>query len=232
MWKLFLARLSAYLCPGIDGEEPPPDDGEDTPPPDDGEPPAPRVSRAAKEITTLRARSQKAEEDLARVQQELAAARRGPAPPTQDQLLWQEEEDRLKSPDITDWQKYAIQATRNARRAEAMSSNAVMRAEDLADRTRFEAIAAKKPKLYETYKDRVETMLTDLRSKGSNPPREKLLAILVGEDLLNGKLKPAETKPRNPGGATRVAARSDVSSARGRMSEEEAREKRLENVRI
>jgi hypothetical protein len=199
------------------------------------EEPAPRVSRAQRDIISTRQRAQKAEEDLVKMRAELDEARRQPArqaEPTQDQRIWQQEEEVLRNPESTDWQRYAVQSSRQARQAEFNSRNALIKAEDLSDRSSFERMAVSKPKLFDLYKDRVEETLTKLRSEGRNAPREKLLAVLVGEDMLSGKLKTAATKPGSVKRAALPSARSDVTPSNGRMTEAEKREKRLENVRI
>lgn len=245
--------LMAYLFPGVepDDEEVPdelpeeddvPADEEDTPEPDedapdeDEAPPPARISRGQRDIIKARERAQTAERELADARRELADSRRAPATPaapSQDQVLWQQEEDTLRNPEANDWQKYAIQANRAARKAETNAQTALQRGEDLFDRTSFAAVAASKPKLYAAYKDRVEDMLKELRSRGNNAPREKLLAILVGEDMLSGKLKSSEVKATRTAAPARASARSDVSaSGSSRMSDAEKREKRLDNIRI
>ena len=199
--------------------------------------PAPRMTRAQKEIVSLRERAQRAEEQHRTAMAELEAARRAPqaaAQPTEDQRIWQQEEEVLRNPEATDWQKYAVSAARSSRAANLNSQNALQRAEDLADRSSFNQLKITKPKTFEKYEPRVEKMLTDLRARGSNAPREKLLAILLGEDMLAGNLKTTEGKSTKTGGARRAppSARSDVSSSGSRMSDAEKRAKRLENVRI
>lgn len=252
MWKLNLLKwLIARLSPRIEPEdtsEPtePEDEPEDEPTEPEDEPeddpiepedePAPRVSRGQQAIITARSRAQTAERDLAAAREELAQARRAPPQtmqPSQDQILWQQEEDALRNPELQDWQRYSINANRSARQANANAQHAVRHAEDLSDKSAFNAIAAEKPKLHAAYKDRVETMLKDMRSKGNNVPREKLLAILIGEDMLAGKLKSADAKPTTKTQrASTPGVRSDVSSSGGRMSDAEKRAKRLDNVRI
>ena len=111
------------------------------------------------------------------------------------------------------------------------------RAEDLADLTKFEQLAVTKPKLFGAYKDRVEAELTKLRSNGSNAPRDELLALLIGRDMRDGKLKTSSsgsaTKKVGAGRGTTPNARSDVPpSGGGRLTDAEKRAKRLENVRI
>lgn len=251
--KWFLAFLMAYLSPGVEEDfAPEPDEPADEPdepdepadepdepsePDDDDTPaPAPRLSRAQRDIIAARERAQQAERDLATARAELEVARRAPQQqtPTQDQLLWQQEEAVLNNPDAEGWQKYAVQANRAARAAQSDSRTALQRAEDLADRTSFAVLASTKPKLYAAYKDRVEDKLKDLRSKGNNAPREALLALMVGEDMLSGKLKANKTGTAKTGAAPRASVRSDVTAAPGggRMSDHEKRAKRLENIRI
>jgi len=225
-----------------DDLDPNPNDDDDLDPnpndDDDLDPePAPRETRAQKEIRTLRERAQAAEDAKRKLEADLATARSQPSQPqqpTQDQVLWEQEEQVLRNPEASDWQKYAVQSAREARQARQASQNAIIRAEDLADKSAFDRIRSEKPKLYEAYKDRVESMLTEIRGRGQNAPREKLLAILVGEDMLAGKLKTIGSKTTS--GSKRPAtpgARSDV-NARGSssMSEAEKRAKRLENIRI
>ena len=248
--------LMSFLMPGIgpddepaddepaDADEPEPDDADepaddepaDEIEPDDEPEPAPRESRAQKTIRETRERAQKAESDLATARAELETARRGPAQPTgptQDQLLWQQEEDVLRNPEADQWQRYAVQANRAARAATSTSQAALQRAEDLADRSAFAALATTKPKLYERYKDKVEAKLVELRKEGRNVNREGILKVMLGEDMLSGNLKQSDAKPKPSGGASRAARpSSDVPRTSGRMSEDEARTKRLENVRI
>jgi hypothetical protein len=233
-----------------DNSDPEPDDGNgdddnvDPDPEDDldgGDPqPSPKpVSRAQRTIIETRARAQKAEDELRRAHAELEAARRQPAQsaqPSEEQRIWEQEEAVLRNPESSDWQKYAVQANRQARSANSNSQNALRRAEDLADRTKFEQLSLTKPKLFSSYKDRVEEELTRIRATGSNAPREELLALLVGRDLRDGKLKTSSVGSTKKAGAPRNAppsVRSDVTpSGGGRLSEAEKRAKRLENIRI
>ena len=265
MWKLlmsYLVALLAVISPGVDDpfgddtppdddvppndDDTPPDDDDDTPPDDDtpsdddDAPPPRQMTRAQKDIIETRKRAQDAEAKLAQAQAELEAARRQPSQPqaqnTEEQRVWQQEEDVLRNPESSDWQKYAIQANRQARLANSNSQNALRRAEDLADLTKFEQLAIQKPKMFNAYKDKVEAELTRLRANGNNAPREELLALLIGRDLRDGKLKAGSSTPPKKGGAgrgTTPGARSDVASTgSGRMTESEKRAKRLENIRI
>jgi hypothetical protein len=223
--------------PPADDADEPSDEAEDHPG-DSEEDPAPRETRGQKAIRETRERAQKAERELATARAELEAARRpqqsGTQQPTPDQVLWQQEEETLRNPELSDWQRYAINSARGARQAQAASQQALAQAQDMADRTAFQAIATTKPKTFEAYKDRVEAKVQELRARGVNVPRDVILKTMLGEDMLAGKLKtPEKVKPSN-GAAPRRAPRSDVAtgSPGGRMSDAERRAKRLENVRI
>jgi len=230
--------------PDPDGDTDPdadPDSDGDTDPDADPDPAPRQLTRAQKDIIETRKRAQEAEAKLAQAQAELEAARRQPSQSsnvqaTEEQRVWQQEEEVLRNPESTDWQRYAIQANRQARLANSNSQNALRQAEDLADRTKFEQLAIQKPKMFNAYKDKVEAELSRLRANGNNAPREELLALLIGRDLRDGKLKAGSSTPPKKGGAgrgTTPGARSDVASTgSGRMTESEKRAKRLENIRI
>jgi hypothetical protein len=158
-----------------------------------------------------------------------------PLQPTQDQQLWEQEEKILRSPEADEWQKYAVKSARDSRLATMTSQNALRQAEDIADRSTFDLIKADKPKLYEQYKDRVEERLAALRREGNNAPRKNILAFLVGEDMVAGKLKTTEKPAKAKGGAERgrtPGVRSNVNATSSRLSESEKRAKRLDGVRI
>ena len=256
MWKSLLLdwlvkRLSACIEPD---DDPIPEETQDEPaeeteetqdePAEETEEttedPEPKpLTRYQRDMQAARSRAQDAERQLATARAELEAARRQPASPAQpseEQRIWQQEEEVLRNPEANDWQKYAINANRAAREARSISQNTLFTAQDMTDKAAFSQLQASKPKLFAAYKDRVETMLTELRSRGNNAPRENLLAILVGKDMLDGKLKSSEVKSTKSGSAPRATtpgARSDVSSSGGgRLSEAEKRERRLENIRI
>jgi hypothetical protein len=245
-----LQWLFALLFPAVEGpdedappeEDTPPDEdalepepNEDAPEPEDDnneQPPEPRVSRAQKAIIDARVRAQTAERELAEARAQLEQTRRAPAQPSADQMLWQQEEETLRNPETSDWQKYAINANRAARQATVTSQTALQRAEDLSDRAEFAAVGVEKPKLYAAYKDRVEQHLAAARKEGRNPPRKEIMTYLVGKDMMEGKVK-GTVNAAKPTVNARASARSDVAASGGaRMSDAEKRAKRLENVRI
>lgn len=206
--------------------------------------PVKQMSRAQKEITTLRERAQKAEQDRIRAEAALEEARRSPresstqnsGTKTKEQDLWEQEEAVLKDPEAQSWHKYAIQSARDARAARAESQQASMNAADNADKSSFARLQATKPKTYAKYAPKVEDMLQNMRKNGANAPREELFALLIGRDLISGGLKTEKTKAKT-GGVARgktpgVKSDSAATSISSRMTEAEKRAKRLENVHI
>jgi hypothetical protein len=189
---------------------------------------APRpMSKAQKEIIKLRERSQKAEEDLKKAQEELRRPAAALVRP--DKEIWEEEEAALKNPDIQPWQRYAIHAARSGRQAEQKVLEIQRQTYDLTDRSDFDKLRTEKPRVYEKYKDRVEERLKFIRSKGNDVPRRVICQLLLGEDMLSGKLKPAKSPPVNRGRTP--GARSDVGRPE-KLSDADALAKRLEGVRI
>ena len=193
---------------------------------DNTQPVEKKTSRAQREIIALRERAQKAEA-------ELSTARQVKEQPAQIRdAVWEQEEAVLKNPDADDWKKYAVQSARAARVAEQNSRNAIQRAEDLADKTAFALVKTERPGVYAKYSPLVEKKLEEIRRGGGNAPREAILALLLGQDMLSRKVTPSSPKTK-PGNVRRspTGARSDIPKG-GVMNESEKRAKRLENIRI
>jgi hypothetical protein len=154
-----------------------------------------------------------------REEQQLAAARRDGA-----------DEGTLR------WLQWQIDSNRKIRATERNSQQALSRAEDLADRTAFEKLEITKPGVYKKYAERVEKEVTEGRFKGS--PRLGVLRLLIGDDILSGKIKP-KTKSAPAAGAPAATVdrgrtpgvRTDVRPGKGN-SEREKRRARLENQLI
>lgn len=214
------------------------DDSADDDSGDDSAPAPKPLSRYQRDVASLRERAQKAEDDARSANAQLVEARRSAqsqSQPSREQQLWQQEEQVLNDPNADDWQKYSVNAARQARHAQASAQNALHRAEDLSDKTSFDAFKVTRPKLYEKYAPRVEEMLKEVRGNGGNASREKLLAFLVGQDTLKGELKTKDATNVRKVSSTRGQpsnVRSDIPSSGGKLSPAEARAKRLENVRI
>lgn len=191
------------------------------------------MGRAQKRIMNLNERAQKAEQDRDRLNKELEEARKQysqqPAARVKDEV-WEQEEAVLKDPNATDWQRYAVNSSRNSRMASFQAQQALQKAHDIADKSDFDRLSVTKPKLYSSYKDRVEEMHQSILKEGRMPPaRSRLLSFLVGDDMVNDKFKPtASKKSSGVKRTTPPGARSDVSAKGGRLSEAEKRTKRLE----
>lgn len=103
------------------------------------------------------------------------------------------------------------------------------------DKAAFNALKATDP-LAARYAGEVEERLQAMRQQGQNVDRERLLTFIIGEKARAGSGKAKQKAQAN--GQRRIAAqttkpgsqRSDQAGTRGKMSEAEAREKRLENI--
>jgi len=198
--------------------------------------PPPKESRAQKEIRTLRERAQKAESLIAESNRQLAEARQPAAAqkPSHDQLMWEQEEAILKNPEATDWQRYSVQSARDARAANANSQRALQESRDLADRSEFKEVERMFPESVAKHRDKLEANLIAARKNGHEVPRKKMFALLIGEEIMEKKMKAAGAKPTKKGGVPRgktPGVRSDSQQV-GRLNEAEKRAKRLENQRI
>lgn len=245
--KLLLSLISARFGDGDEEESQPeddlqpdeeqveePDKQDEEPSEEESEEEAKPIGKREREIITLRERAQAAEAAKTKLESDLEAARRPQnTQKSEDQRIWEQEQAVLNDAEASDWQKYAVSSAREARQANRNSTAALQEAKDLTDKAKFDQFAITKPKLYTTYKDEVETRLKEFREQGGNPSREQVLALIVGEAMVTGKLKTSDS-PKKP--ANRQAppnTRSDVSSSgRSGMSDADKREKRLENVLI
>lgn len=103
------------------------------------------------------------------------------------------------------------------------------------DKSAFAALCATDP-VAARYKDEVEQRLTAMRQAGQNVDRERLLTYIIGEKVRQRNAG-AKDKQRNEGQrriqrqqVRPAQSRGDTQSNRGRASDAEALEKRLENV--
>ena len=226
-----LRWLLAFLFPRVDepdtqdatdkAEDAPADDADDTDEAaddtteaaDDKPDPAAQATARATEAERI---AREAQEQVQRLQ----AQAQKPDP------LADEEERKLRDPNTSDLEKWQIQSNRALRASQQQSQQALFQAQDMADKTAYTTKGISNP-IYSKYADRVETELGKARANGSNVPREVILQLLIGRDMLAGqfKAKPAAT-PVNRGKPN--AARSDV-GRRGSQSEHDKRRARLEN---
>ncbi|MFT4068934.1 hypothetical protein [Paraburkholderia sp.] len=153
------------------------------------------------------------------------------APPVDAEF--QREEERLRSSEITDIERWQINANRTLRATQAEARRAMFQAQDMADRTQFQAGASTDPRRAK-YADRVEQAVAEERRQGRNASREAVYFYMLGKDIAEGKLK-AKAKVKTPAAdvprGKSPAVRSNVPAARG-ATEHQKRVARLENVNI
>jgi hypothetical protein len=243
-----LKRLLGLLFPGVDDPDPAADADPAADPADPAADPAggdddDEIEYDLEEVAPpARARSTGNEDRLARLEAEFErrtravdeARARGAAPaaPAVDPEF-QREEENLRRPDITEQERWQINANRVLRATQQQANAALFQAQDMSDRTQFESKVATDPRR-EKYRDRVEQAVQEERRQGRNVAREAVYYHMLGKDIAEGKLKPkarAKTPAADvPRGRT-PNARSDV-SARGARTEHQKRAARLENLNI
>jgi hypothetical protein len=252
-----LKRLLGFLFPGVDDGDPPDAGGDpggsgadadgvgsadpggggvDTDPPEDDldfdlVEPAP----TRRQPTTADDRISAVEAQLAEARRALESRAHAPAAtgtPNADPDF-EAEEARLRSPDITDLERWQIQSNRALREQRRIAAQALFQAQDLSDRTAFEAKIASDPHRAR-YRDRVESAIQEERRQGRNASREAVYYYMLGKDIAEGKLR-AKAKPKTPAadiprGKT-PGVRSTVPPSRG-MTEHQKRAARLADVNI
>jgi hypothetical protein len=235
-----LKNLLNSLFPGIDGDI---DDGplpDDLPAPDpdsDDDLDLPADDLPDDPPARATSRRNDSDERLARLEAEVErrgrlaaeAAARQPAPVDTE---YQREEERLRSADTTDLERWQIQANRQLRESRNEARQARMEAADMVDRTRFESKMTSDPRRAK-YADRVEEAIQQERSQGRNASREAVYFYMLGKDIAEGKLKSkpkAASAPAVPRGKS-AGVRSDVPARSGR-TEQDKRRDRLANMNI
>ena len=141
-----------------------------------------------------------------------------------------EEERKLRDPATSDLEKWQIQSNRALRTSQQQSQQALFQAQDMADKTTYQVKAASNP-VYSKYQDKVEKELDRARASGQNPPREVILQLMIGRDMLAGNFKAAADKAKTIPRGKSPGARSDTPS-RGSMTEHQKRAARLANIQI
>ena len=233
--KLWLARIDDEDIPvddpAPDDEAPPVDEPADDIPidepadPDTDDEPAPRA-RTPREVDELRERTRRLE---AEIESERAARRQ--LTPTAEQAAWDREQRLLDDPNTSAQDRHAIETNRALRQSHAMSAAAQARAEDLADMAEYNLQAMEKP-IYRQYRERVEAERTRIAQNGRGvPPRETVLAVLIGKDVLSGKLSKATANKPKVARQKPALPRSDVRANAGR-SDREKRRARLQDLVI
>jgi hypothetical protein len=235
-----LKKLLGLLFPGIDGVDDEPDlpdpdtpdpdlpDDDDLPEPDLADDPPVRTASRRDDSGERLARLEAEVERRGRLAAEAAA--RQPAPVDAEH---QREEERLRNPETSEMERWQIQANRTLRATQQEARQAMFQAQDMSDRTRFEAKIASDPRRAK-YADRVEEAIRSERAAGRNAEREAVYFYMLGKDIAEGKLKPkvkASATP-NVNRGKPAGVRSDV-QGRGRPSSERDKlRSRLENTNI
>lgn len=127
------------------------------------------------------------------------------------------------------WQ---IQSNRAMRANAAEVKRGTMTAQDIADKTQFDRLELTKPKTYKKYADQVEEHVANARRQGQLVPRSMVLAMLLGQDVLAGKVK-TRSAPKTVDRGRTPGTRSDVSAkGNGKLTKGQAAAKRLDGVHI
>jgi hypothetical protein len=232
-----LKKLLGLLFPGIDGDaddlpdDLPESDTDDDPLddlPDDDLPEDPPARQAAPRRDDSADRLARLEAEVERRGRAAEEARRTPAVDTE----FQREEERLRAADVSEMERWQIQANRTLRATQAEARQAMFQAQDMSDRTRFESKIATEPRRAK-YTERVEEEVKKAQSRGQMASREDVYYWMLGKDIADGKLKP-KTKSSAAPNVNRgksPAVRSDVQS-RGPKSDHDKRAARLANMNI
>jgi hypothetical protein len=206
---------------------------------DDGElatrkPVAPAVKRE-------RERAERAEREL---EIERAAARRNqpPADPrtlidpqVEEENAYLENVRKNGDADAFKQAQWYVNQQRATRQATNASQAALRTMDDMRDLTTFQRLEVTNPKVFKRYEKRVEQALAQTRQAGQNAPRGAILRLLIGQDIMDGKVKTKSTK-RAPAadGSQKVdrgalpGARTDT--RRGAQSAHDKLRAKLENV--
>jgi len=134
--------------------------------------------------------------------------------------------------DQLNWLQWKVDSNRRMRASQQASYGALARAEDLQDRMAFERLEVSKPQVFKKYAPRVEAAMNEMRARGQNAPRLAVLRLLIGDDIMNGALKPksraAASSSSTVDRGRNVSARGDVGT-KGRLTEQQKRVQRLQN---
>lgn len=248
--RLYLL-LVAFLTLGVD----PPDDPDNTDPPDDPDavdplaldddnpdPPSPDdpddPDAIREQLKAERTRAETAERNAREASDRATAAearsRESHRAPTQEQQIFEQEEARLRDPALTAQEKWQIDSNRILRSNQREARQALAESREIADKADFERLKATNPVL-KRYEERIEKKLVEIRATGGNIPRKVVAQLLIGEDIVDGKVK--STKRTTDGGTTQTrtvdrgkspSGRSDV-RGRSASTEQDKRRARLAN---
>lgn len=192
--------------------------------PDDEPPELKTAKQRAKDAEAERDREREA-----RIRAEERARTLTPAPTSAADPDYDREEQQLRdlkssgaTPEALYWAQFRVDTERRARATDRKLSQVAIDSQDAADRLAFRQLETAKPNFYKRYADRVEKLAADYRAKGQVIPREAILKMLVGDDMVNGTIKPSAKRPATTGADGKVTrgqpqqVRSDVQGKGGR----------------
>lgn len=207
------------------GEEPEEEESEESEQPQVRQP-----SRAQREITKLRERTQVAERAAQEAREAVQRLQSTIAPPVDRQLA--DEDAKLRDPATTEWERWQIQSNRTLRESRHESRQALAHAQDLSDKTEYASKGIANP-IYAKYSSRVEKKFAEIRAQGGTVPREVILKQLIGDDMISGnfKAKAPAAKTTIPRGKP-TNARSDTPGRGAGSTEHQKRTARLLNTQI
>ncbi len=200
-------------------------DGEPARQPTRGEVRFQKLSQTAKEATERAARAESAARELTeRIARLERPAQTAPQGPTAEQIA-------LMTPD----ELITYRLGESDKRFQQTLGQIQWNTYETSDKASFNALKATDP-LAAKYADEVETRLQAMRAQGQNVDRERLLTFIIGEKARAGRSVAKQRQTAQ--GQQRIArqtvrpgaARSDTAGSRGKVSEQEARDKRLENI--
>ena len=183
------------------------------------------LSRTAKEATERATRAETAARDLteriARLERPAQAAPQGPSA---EQLALMTSDELI-----------TYRLGESDKRFQQTLGQIQWNTYEASDKATFNSLKATDP-LATKYADEVETRLAAMRQQGQNVDRERLLTYIIGEKARAGRSVAKQRQTAQ--GQQRIArqtvrpgaARSDTTGNRGKVSDQEARDKRLENM--
>lgn len=184
-------------------------------------------------------RFQRLSNENAELRRRLTDLERRPTQPVQPQFQEESEEQfqariQMLPPD----ERMEQRQLRQERRFNATVARMQFQTQVSQDKVAFDAKATVDPR-FKRYAGEVEAKHAELLSQGQLVPREAILKFIIGEKVLANQDSKEAGKQRQRSAqnvqrqqARPTGSRSDVQSARGRVSEAEARRRRLENAEL
>jgi hypothetical protein len=227
----------------IEDDEPEPDEDQDEPDEDEPEeiddqddPPAPPARQASRgdsrvrEATRIAAEAKAEAAALKREVEALQAQRNAPPRESQEQI-------NARLAQMEPWERTEFLRQQDTAAMNARLQQMEFNSQDSADRTAYEALAAREP-IAAKLRDDVEAVLADLRKNGMTAPRLTILEREIGRRALANKTR-ATTRAKKSADVNRDRQASRPSNGRGdsvstdaRSGSTAARNKRLENMQI